>query len=160
MQRALMRAVRRHLPHRKRKAMIPDDIATWLFSNLSASQVEYLRGARAANRKLLRELGVAEGSELGQLYLNFGPDAVHGWYELLDLEEIREATEYAHEELGVPKHYLALSGLEGDGVVLYHLETGAVFDVTRGQFELLEQERLPPIAPSVAGYIQWCKDQT
>lgn len=139
--------------------MIPDDIAKWLLSNLSASQLEYLREARAENRKLLRGLGVAESSELAQFYLDFGPDAVRGWYDLLGLEEIREATEYAHEELGVPKQYLALSGLEGDGVVLYHLRNGSVLDVTRGQFELLEQEQLSPIAPSVAGYLQWCKDR-
>ena len=139
--------------------MIPDDIETWLLSNLSPSQLEYLREARAENRKLLRGLGVAEGSDFAQLYLKFGPDSVRGWYDLLGLEEIREATAYAHEELGVPKHYLAISGLEGDGVVLYHLRDGAVFDVTRGQFELLEQGRVPPIAPSVAGYLQWCKDR-
>jgi hypothetical protein len=113
--------------------MIPDDIAKWLLSNLSASQLEYIRGARAENRKLLRGLGVAEDSELAQLFLNFGPDAVHGWYGLLGPEEIREATEYVHEELGVPKHYLAISGLEGDGVVLYDLRNGqrAGADVNR-----------------------------
>jgi len=104
-------------------------------------------------------LGVDPDTELGQFYLNYPPECVRGWYELNRVEDIRRATEFARRELAVGPEYLALTGVEGEGITLYHRATGKVFDVQFGQFEALQAESLPPVASSFVEYLRWCRSK-
>ena len=105
----------------------------------------------------LNELGLSIDSEIGFFYLNYGSFSVRGWYELDEVGSISESTEYAHSELGVPEHFIALSGIEGEGIILYDRSNGSVFDVEFGQFENLTSGALAPVAHTFTGYLQWCK---
>lgn len=140
--------------------MFPPDIADWLSTTSTAVYTKHLAASASDTRKTLASLGVAKDSELAHLYLQYGPSAVRGWYELADADDIADCTEYAREELGVPKGFLALSSAEGEGVVLYEKTTGAVYDVRFGEFEQLASGALKPIAPTVVDYLRWCKSKS
>jgi hypothetical protein len=137
--------------------MFPSDIADWLSANVTPGLADYLAEHYAETEEVLISLGISPASELGHLYLHYGPFPVRGWYELAEADMIAEFTEYAEEELGAPAGFVALSSIEGEGVILYQMATGAVFDVEFGQFEALASGALKPVAPSVVEYLRWCK---
>lgn len=137
--------------------MFPPDITDWLSAKVPAAYARYLAASLTETRKALASLGVSADSELGHLYLHFGPSTVSGWYDLVEVDEISGHTEYAQDELGVPAGFLALSSAEGQGMVLYEKATGAVFDVQFGEFEQLARGALPPVAPTVVDFLRWCK---
>jgi hypothetical protein len=139
--------------------MFPQDIEAWLRSNVSTEYAAHVTASREATIQALNSLGIDENSELAHLYLHFGPDAVRGWYELLQADSISVNTAYAHEELGVPRHFLAITGIEGDGITLYDTRSGAIFDVEYGKFGDLAAGALEPVATSVAGFIRWCMNR-
>ena len=82
-----------------------------------------------------------------------------GWYDLNDPDQIAEATQYAHEEWGVPVGFVALTGFEGEGVVLYALKTGEVYDVELHRVNELVDGSMAPIAKTFEGYLLWCMRQ-
>ena len=134
------------------------DIQEWLESNTPLGSAEHALANRDERREQLADLGIPEDSQIGQFYVYHGADSVSGWYELNDLDETADWTEYAHEELEVADHFLALSSAEGDGIVLYDKRTGAVYDVTFGQFEALEAGELPSIGDTFEDFLRWCRD--
>jgi hypothetical protein len=137
--------------------MFAPDVETWLQANSTPSYRKYLEGSRADTAALLDDASIPADSALAHFYLHHGAASCRGWYDLNEPDAITDATQYARDEWGVPEGYIALSGFEGDGVVLYALETGAVYDVERG--DRLEQFLggfLPPIATSFEGYLRWC----
>ena len=141
------------------KRMFPEEITRWLRENEDSGYASYRRSNRSSDLEMLAELGIPQNSEIGYFYLEFGPATVRGWYDLCEVDSIREATDFAHEELGVPRHFLALSGTEGQGVVLYDSRSGAIYDVEFGQFEDLQSGVKEPIARSFSAYLSWCKAQ-
>ncbi len=138
--------------------MLPPDITAWLLGNSDESYKRYLEGQQLDIRRWVSTLGI-EGTELAELYTSYGSWPVRGWWELLEIDEISDWTAYAKRELGVPSGYLALTSIEGEGVVLYHRETGWVYDVKFGQFEQLQAGILKPLAYSISGYLSWCRDR-
>ena len=136
--------------------MLSSDIRDWLSRNTSPGYRAHVSANQAETERLLVSLGVA-GTELAELYLHYGPSSVRGWYELIELEEIREITAYAEAELGVPAGYLALTSIEGQGITLYERATGRVFDVEFGQFDSFSGGSLPPLASSFGEFLRWCR---
>ena len=93
------------------------------------------RDGTAGVRLELEKLGISEESQIGQFYLKyrgpfFSPVRLP---ELLDVErptpEVAEQTEYVRTELGVPEDFVCLTTTEGEGMYLYRISTGEVFDV-------------------------------
>jgi hypothetical protein len=136
--------------------MFPQEIETWLRSHLSASYIAHLAGSRSSTLRHLAAMGISETTELVYLYVNYGPDSVRGWYELNQADTIADWTKYAHSELGVPNHFVALTGIEGQGILLYNKNDGSILDVEYGQFEQLATGKVVPLALSVVGYLRWC----
>ena len=139
--------------------MLPHDIIEWLEQNTSMGYREYLQQNEAETRAHLKAVGLALDSDIGEFYLKHGAGSVRGWYELAEIDEVAEVTEYAHEELGVPKRFVALTGAEGEGIVLYDPASHAVFDVAFGQFEDLAAGALTPIAPTFPAFLRWCMNK-
>jgi len=137
--------------------MFENDVKTWLEGNTSAGYQSYVADHRAETAAILDRLAIEPESELAQLYLYYGAGAVRGWYELSEIDDIPLCTRYAHEELEIPANYIALSGVEGQGIVLYDRITQAVYDVEFGQFEQLADGSLDPIADTVGDFLRWCK---
>lgn len=135
------------------------DIRAWLESNTTPGSARHALADRDRRRGLLASLDIPERSALGEFYVRYGPDSVRGWYELNDLDDIADWTQYAHEELGVPDHFLALSSIEGEGIVLYDRRTGAVFDVEFGQFEALESGALAATGDTFEDVLRWRRDR-
>ncbi|HEU4561648.1 MAG TPA: hypothetical protein VFS20_27730 [Longimicrobium sp.] len=139
--------------------MLPPDVEEWLRAN-DSGPVAWPGDHRNAIRRELDALRVDPSSELGYFYLNFHPSTVTGWYELHEVDVIREWTAFAHTELEVPEEFLALTSTEGDGIVLYSRNTGQVFDVQYGQFEALAAGTLQPVGESFSEYLRWCRAQS
>lgn len=64
--------------------------------------------------------------------------------ELLDVcfpdeDEILSATRFGRETFGVPEGYLCLTSGEGEGFLLYEIETGRIFDLDVDQMDVLTQ---------------------
>jgi len=137
--------------------MLPPDICQWLEANQHTGYAQHLAANRGAIEAELSALGIDLNSEVAYLYLNYGSYPVRGWYELNEVEQIRAATAYAYSELGVPENYLALTGIEGQGITLLDKNTGAVFNVEFGQFEQLDSGTLAPVANSFAAFLHWCQ---
>ncbi len=139
--------------------MFAYDIARWLNDNMTTGSKAYVVEHLAEIRGCLDDLGIAAGSELAYFYSNFDASAVSGWYSLNEIDQLQDATDYAHAELEVPAEYIALTGTEGQGIVLYHRKTHAVYDVPFGQFEALADGSLAPLASSFQDFLRWCKGQ-
>lgn len=139
--------------------MFSADITRWLNDNMTAGSKAYVVEQQAEIRDCLDDLGIPAGSEVAYFYLNFDATAVSGWYPLYEVDQLQDATDYAHSELEVPDDYIALTGIEGEGIVLYHRKTHAVYDVPFGQFEALVDGSLAPVASSFQDFLRWCKEQ-
>ena len=94
-----------------------------------------LRGEDQSARDALAELSIAPDSELASFYMRYqGPFiSPRRFRELLDIEyptaEVVEQTDYVRGEYGVPDDFVCLTTIEGEGMYLYQVSTGAVFDV-------------------------------
>jgi|GEM_PF-2320969 len=139
--------------------MYPDKLVRWLCANGTEEYLSFVRSHKEATLKHLVGLAIDEQSELGSFYLHYGAFCVSGWYELNEIESIKEWTEYAHEELEVPFEYLALTSNEGQGMALFNRNSGEVFDVEYGKFEDLKKGTLTPIASSFVGFLHWCMEK-
>lgn len=139
--------------------MFAAEITSWLNANTTASSRAHAAEHLAETQDRLDCLGVAPDSELAYFYSHYDAAAVRGWYELNEVDQVQDATDYAHAELAVPADYIALTGTEGQGIVLYNRNTHAVYDVDFGQYDQLANGTLAPIASSFQGFLQWCKDQ-
>jgi hypothetical protein len=136
--------------------MFDPDIEAWLKKQFHEGYYKHIVSGRASTLETLRSLGVPSGSELEYFYLNHGAGAVSGWYELNEPEQLREWTEYAHDELEVATQFIALTGIEGDGITLYDRDSGAVFDVEYGQFDSLGDGSLQPVGTTFQEFLRWC----
>jgi hypothetical protein len=139
--------------------MFAPDVERWLKGNSTPGHQQYIDSSRAETASLLRAVGVPEGTQLAHFYLHYGSFTCRGWYELNEPDQIADATDYAREEWGVPEGFIALSGFEGEGVVLYALESGAVYDVELGKLDDFLNGSLEPIAPTFEGYLRWCMER-
>jgi hypothetical protein len=137
--------------------MFAAEITNWLNANTTASSKAYVVAHLAETRDILDRLGITRESELAYFYSHFDASAVRGWYELNEIDQVHDATDYARTELKVPADYIALTGIEGQGIVLYNRNTQAVYDLEFGQFDQLADGTLAPIASSFQGFLQWCK---
>jgi hypothetical protein len=131
-------------------------VERWLKSNSSPRYQQFLDESRSTTAALLRDAGIASDCELAHFYLHYGPGTCRGWYELNEADEIADATQYARDEFGVPAGYIALTGYEGEGVVLYELQTGEVYDVELGRLDDFLSGSMAPIATRFEGFLIWC----
>lgn len=139
--------------------MFATDITNWLNANTTADSRAYVVEHLAETLDSLSQLGITPESELAYFYLHYDASAVRGWYDLNEIDQVQEATDYAHSELKVPSNYIALTGVEGQGIVLYNRKNQAVYDVEFGQFGQLADGSLSPVATSFQGFLEWCKGQ-
>lgn len=137
--------------------MLPISVTEWLDGNTPEPYAYAIASKQGSTLAHLKLLGIDATSDVGQFYLRYGSFSVRGWYELHEIESIAESTLWAIIHMGIPEGYLALTGIEGSGIVLYQKDTGFVFDVEFGQFEALQDGGLKPIANSFTGYLLWCK---
>ena len=139
--------------------MLSSELKAWLQANSSPGYDAWLRAQAQAQAHAgqLRALGVDLTSELAELYLQHGAGNVRGWYELLEPDQLAEATAHVQAEWGVPAPFLALTGIEGQGVVLYDRRSGAICDAPLDQLDALRSGQLPALADSVAGFLAWCR---
>ena len=136
--------------------MFSADITRWLHDNMTTGSKAYVAEHQQEIRDCLADLGIPTGTELAYFYLHFDANAVRGWYSLNEIDQLQDATEYAHSELEVPAEYIALTGTEGEGIVLYNRNTHAVYDVPFGQFDALARGSLAPLASSFQDFLRWC----
>ncbi len=139
--------------------MYTNKIKSWLSSNGTPEYLSCVRNKIGSTRETLKRLGISEESEIGVFYLNYGSFCVRGWYELNEIEDIEDWTNYAHEALEVPIQYIALTGIEGQGITLINRHTNEVYDVEYGKFEDFKEGKLKPIASSFCGYLEWCMNK-
>ena len=137
--------------------MLPVELKAWLQANSTPGYAAWLHAQAQAHAGRLRELGVNLSSELAELYLQHGAGSVRGWYELLEPDALAEATAHVQAEWGVPAPFLALTGTEAHGVVLYDRRDGAIYDAPFDRLDALRRGELPPLACSVAGFLAWCR---
>lgn len=137
----------------------PSDIEDWLVTNATSGTMAFVAENTAEILDVFRKLEIPSSSELFHLYVNHGSSSVVGWYELNDFDMIEEVTRYAHEELGVPKHFIALTSIEGQGITLYCRKTGRIFEVEYGRFETLAAGELECVAETVVDFLRWCKSR-
>jgi hypothetical protein len=138
----------------KTGVQFPHDVHKILVGNFHGG---YHRDRAKELRRLLAqlaELQIPPTSELGHLYLNYGPFCVPAVYALNELEAIPEWTAYAHDELGVDSKYLALTSIEGQGITLYDLSNGKIYDVGFGEFDTLRKGEIAPVADTVCDLIR------
>lgn len=139
--------------------MFAPEVERWLKSNSTPRYRQFVEGARSETATLLQDSGIPANSELAHFYTSFGASTCRGWYDLNEPDQIADATQYAQDELGVPAGFVALTGFEGEGVVLYALKTGEVYDVELQRVEQLLNGSLAPIAKTFEGYLLWCMSQ-
>ena len=132
------------------------ELSAWLQAHSTPAYDAWLRAQTQVHAEQLRALGVDLTSELAELYLRCGASNVRGWYELLEPDQLAEATAHVQAEWGVPAPFLALTGIEGQGVVLYDRRSGAVYDLPFDRLDALCHGQLPPLASSVEGFLAWC----
>jgi hypothetical protein len=135
----------------------PTDVHEWLTSNSAPGEARFMNQHLDEILDAFLKLDISPSSELVHLYVNYGAASVVGWYELNEFDVIEEATEYAHDELGVPDNFIALTSTEGAGVTLYCRETGRIFDVEFGYFDKLINGELQPVGETVVDYLRWCE---
>jgi hypothetical protein len=136
--------------------MFAPEVERWLKSQITPPYQQFLEGARSETAALLQDAGIPANSELAHFYTRFGASTCRGWYDLNEPDRIAEATQYAQDEWGVPANFVALTGFEGEGVVLYALETGEVYDVELHRLKEFLNGSLEPIAKTFEGYLLWC----
>lgn len=136
--------------------MFSADVERWLQSNTTPQHRQFVKSSRSGTRAELRRLGVSAGSQLHHFYVTFGAATCRGWYDLNEPDEIADATQYSREEWGVSDAYIALTSFEGEGVVLYALKDGAVYDVELRHLDAFLSGSLAPIAKTFEGYLRWC----
>ena len=138
--------------------MLPADITQWLQrSPLYRPGWRRTPAEREAICRQFSALGIPATDEICVFYLENSACTVRGWYQLNEVSQIAVSTAFARRELSVSSDFIALTGIEGSGMTLYHRTTGQVFDVELGQFEALASGELPPIASSFVEYLRWCK---
>ena len=137
--------------------VLSSELKAWLQANSSPGYDAWLRAQAQVHAGQLRALGVDLTSELAELYLQHGAGNVRGWYELLEPDQLAEATAHVQAEWGVPAPFLALTGIEGQGVVLYDRRSGALYDAPLDRLDALRTGQLPALADSVAGFLAWCR---
>ncbi len=140
--------------------MFTSEIDKWLNDNSSEGYKSYVTLHEPDTLRSLETLGVALNSELAYFYCHYGAATVRGWYELNEVEQVKEWTDYAQEELGVSTEYLALTGVQGQGILLFNLLTQAIYDVEFGQFEQLENGKLIPLSATFSGFLEFCKKRS
>ncbi len=133
------------------------ELSAWLQANSTPAYDALLRAQTQVHAEQLRALGVDLTSELAELYLRCGASNVRGWYELLEPDQLAEATAHVQAEWGVPAPFLALTGIEGQGVVLYDRRDGAIYDAPLDRLDALSRGQLPPLANSVANFLARCR---
>jgi hypothetical protein len=136
--------------------MLASDVKEWLETNSLPGYKAHVMATRAGASAVLEALGLT-GTDLAELYESYGAGSVYGWYELNEAPMLEEWTRYAIEELGVSQDFVALTGIEGQGITLYSRTSGAVFDVEFGKFEALAAGALEPVAASVNDFLRWCR---
>ena len=141
--------------------MLSFELKAWLQANSTPGYDAWLRAQAQVqvHAGQLRALGVDLNSELAELYLHHGAGNVRGWYELLEPDQLAEATAYVQAEWDVPAPFLALTGIDGQGVTLYDRRDGAVYDLPFDRLDALCHGQLPPLASSVAGFLAWCRSR-
>lgn len=140
-------------------AVIPNDVVSYLES-VEDAHTKWARDHARDTVKSLSEIGIAPDSTITELSTRFG------WsfrtrtsrYELLAPLEIAEWTDYAHDELGVSRDFIALTSNEGQGILLMDRNSGTVYDVAYGQFDTLENGTLAPLANSFPDFLVWYVD--
>ena len=137
--------------------MLSVELSAWLQANSTPAYDAWLRAQAQVHAVQLRALDLDLTSEVADLYLRCGASNVRGWYELLEPDQLAEATAYAQVEWGVPAPFLALTGIEGHGVVLYDRRDGAIYDTPFDRLDALSRGQLQPLASSVANFLAWCR---
>src|SRR5580658_1216773 len=91
------------------------------------------RSDRAPVLQALSDLGVSAESEFGEFYLNYVTvnfDSNEPCSELRDISipssEITEMTKFVQDIWGLPKQYICITSMEGEGCFLYDRITGKV----------------------------------
>ena len=93
------------------------------------------RSCRETARHTLLGLGIPMDSDLAELYMRYqGPFvSPQRFPELLDIEyptaEVVEQTAYVRAEYGVPEDFVCFTTTEGEGMYLYQISTGGVYDI-------------------------------
>ena len=137
----------------------PSYIVEWLNKRYHEGYYNDLIENRTSIEESLREIGLSRHEEISYFYLNYGPASFGGWYELIEVDEIKELIEYVRDELELDKDFLPITSIEGEGITVYQKSTGQLFDVEFGQFELLEENKLSPIAETFIGFLEWARQK-
>ncbi|MFJ4345587.1 hypothetical protein [Pseudomonas sp. NPDC089401] len=112
--------------------MIPVEVTKYL--GKYTGDITRTDSNRAASA--LQRLGVSTDSQFGEFYLNYQGSFIspRPIAELLDIEgpdipAIPDQTDYVWDRYEIPTHYLAITCDESEGMYLYNINNGAVYDL-------------------------------
>ena len=113
----------------------------------------------------LKVLGVAIDSEFAEFYLRYqgcfgSPRPVA---ELLDIEgpaipAIPDQTDYVHDRYDIPACYLALTSDESEGMYLYNIDDGSVYDLDIGKLQKFLDGKIPARWKTFNDFLTWYFD--
>ena len=138
--------------------MIPVEVETYLAN----APGEVLRASRASAEKVLQTLGVALNTEFADFYLKYqgcfiSPRPVS---ELMDIDgpeipNIAAELGYVQDRYDLPANYLPLTTDEGEGMYLYAINSGTVYDMDFDNLPDLLTNKLPPRWPDFNAFLIW-----
>ena len=109
----------------------------------------------------LKKLGIAEGSQIYDFFLEFKPGtflSTSSYEELMDIAEpspeITLGTNFIHEVWEIPEEYICLTSCEGEGCYLYSKNTEAVYDFSLAEREQFISNPIPSWG-SFFEFIEW-----
>ncbi|MFF7107525.1 SMI1/KNR4 family protein [Pseudomonas sichuanensis] len=138
--------------------MIPSEVTKYL----SSYKGDVARADQNNAASALKQLGVAADTEFGRFYLKYQGSFIspRPVAELLDIEgpdipAIPDQTDYVWDRYEIPKNYLALSSDESEGMYLYGINDGAVYDLDISRLDEFLNGELPARWKSFNEFLIW-----
>ncbi|QVM93012.1 SMI1/KNR4 family protein [Pseudomonas entomophila] len=138
--------------------MIPLEVTKYL----SGYKGDIARADQNRAASALQHLGVATDSEFGRFYLKYQGSFIspRPVAELLDIEgpdipAIPDQTDYVWDRYEIPTNYLALSSDESEGMYLYGINDGAVYDLDISHLDEFINGKLPARWKSFNEFLTW-----
>ena len=123
---------------------------------------EIIRTDVESAKRGLIELGVREGSEFWDFFVNYVSThfpSEASFEELCDVaipsNEMMSGTEFVADVWGVPPGYVCMTSVQGEGCYLYDVSTEKAFDFNVGDSEKLISGELPCSWDSFNDFIRW-----
>jgi hypothetical protein len=141
-------------------AAIPSDLR--VLCERRDGDIYYDRPRAKSARTAMDNLGIEPASEIYSFFSTF---VIENMYSDHDPEELRPIADFlgapnatihfAHEMWEMPKRYIAITSLEGEGGYFYDTESGAVIDYELGGLDALRRGNVKLLSSTLFGFMRW-----